>query len=137
MNKVPIWAAWDWKSIRIFAIVLLCCSVLGLIFLDLSDWIRDLNGRNLTIITTGDYISSKPIEQLSQGRTGNKTVTEGYEINYSYWVINKIYYGVDKIPSGVKNLKFIHLLFANTSQKLNIKYDPVHPEKSQIVIPTE
>jgi hypothetical protein len=136
MKKIPIWLTWDWKSIKNFAIVIIFGSFLLLIFFRLPDWIRNWKGKNLSTITTGSFISSKPIKQLSQGETGNTITTDGYIINYSYWINNKIYYGNDNVPNSLKNSKFIHVLFEDPAQKLNIKYDPVNPKKSQIIIPS-
>jgi len=133
MKKIKFWDVWDIRSVIYSIIVIL---ILGSIFyfvrFPVTDSLRESKSETMTERTKGLFISSKNVDRESQGRMGNRTITDGLVIDYSYEVSGVMYYQSDKIPNSAKNQLFFNRLSKNPEMVLEIKYNKTHPEQSQI-----
>lgn len=131
MKKTAKWLFWDWPSIfrasLLFSVLLL---ILALVFL-FPDWNRDQQAKQYTGKTIGTVLSIDPIEQISMGETGNKTVAHSYTIRYSFQVKSKTYIVSEQVPNTIRIQKSINRL--DKQNKVSVKYDEKKPEHSQII----
>lgn len=88
----------------------------------------------MTEKSIGHLLEAKPINHISMGLDGNKTVTHAYEIKYRYKVHSISYNSTDRIPNNSTYSKFINDIFENNKRTFPIKYDSKAPNSSQIVI---
>lgn len=125
--------AWDWKTIIGVSGVLVFVLLITTLVVGLPDWVRNVNSKKLSNRTSGQLISIQPIQQLMQGKLGNKLSTEGYTITYSYTVGQIEYKGTDNVPNSIQNADFLNSLGEySPNRPLYIKYDPLNPNRSQI-----
>src|SRR5688572_9195737 len=123
MKKIFNWTLWDWKSIRIFFVLTVVMSVGVYFFFSFPDYLRNRKSSDTNRETIGTFIKSDKIEMLSQGRTGNRMVTTGLTVEYSYIVDGVTYYAKDKIPNSFENLPFLKSLSGKLNNGLRIKYN--------------
>ena len=78
----------------------------------------------------------KPQRIIRQTLTGNRTITTGYEISYTFSVNDIKYQGKTFIPNGTTQYAstFRHLY---NSDKITVKYNPENPSINTIDLPYE
>jgi hypothetical protein len=87
MKKVKFWDVWDRRSV-IYSIIaiLILGSIFYFVTFPVTDSLRESKSETMTERTKGVFISSKNVDRESQGRMGNRTITDGVVIDYSYEV---------------------------------------------------
>lgn len=135
MKQVRFWEIWDWKSIRGGIGLILFMAGLFLFLEKYPDFVRREKSKGLISVVDAEVISVKAIEGMSQSRfTGNRITQDYYAVDYSYKVNEQTYFSGDKIPNSLANTDFINKLLRGELKKISVRYDPLQPKKSQIVI---
>lgn len=131
MKKTINWQFWDWKSIfRAFFLLSFLSLVLVLVFL-FPDWNRERHAKDYPNSTKGIAISIKPMEQISMGHDGNKTVVYNYSIRYAFHAKSKRYEVSEAIPATLKIRKTLNQL--KPKDEVTIRYDAKNPRNCQAV----
>jgi hypothetical protein len=133
MRNVRNWNFWDWKSIRNIFVFILAGFVVLYFFFNFPDYLRSRTSKLLDQETHGIFIASHNIQRLSQGKSGNKFVIDGMEVDYSYIVNGITYNARDNIPNSLKNHSFLQKLMNSSSRQLRVRYNSLNPQESQIV----
>ena len=134
-NKINRLELINWKSVFWISVVILGMSVLLYSVETVPDHIREINSKKFDKQTSGSFIKYKPIERLTQGKMGNKLITEYFDVSYSYKVNNRLYNGIDRVPASKKNYNFMRALNRGNLKNLTIRYNEDEPSSSQIAIP--
>ena len=135
MKQVRFWEVWDWKSIRGGIGLVLFMAGLFLFFEKYPDFVRNEKSSDLIRVVDAEFISIKAIEGMRESAyTGNRTTRDYYAVDYCYKVNGQSYFSGDKIPNSSANKDFINKLLRGELKRISVRYDPLQPNKSQVVI---
>ena len=134
ISKHRFYSSWDLKSIFMSIISI---GLIGLFFTSFyfpSCDSRERKSDYYNSETLGTVYSIRNIKGQFQGRTGNRTQTIAYELNYSYDINGKTFNKSEVIYDKPGNLKFIGIVETNLNKKkFTIRYVSWKPEKSYLV----
>jgi len=129
-NKKPETSKWDRTStITLIAIALFFLSLIIAPNIDFKKYYVKNNSNWST--TCGKIISIKSIDNVEQTRAGNRIITEGYIVKYSYEVSKIIYQdSIYLLARAIKNKLLINKIKEGDSRK--IYYNKINPKESHI-----
>ena len=135
MKQISFWETWDWKSILGGICFVLFLGGFFFFFEKFPDFVRNEKSSDLIRVVDAAFISIKAVEGMRESAyTGNRTTRDYFTVDYSYKVNGRPYFNSDKIPNSSANKDFINKLLRGELKKVSVRFDPLQPSKSQIVI---